>query len=111
MTIRLRGQDDTGTLKGSARSRRLVVLRPFLEPGESRRSQIKTYIWDRTVPDASIQIVDANTETLTLTNGCVIVLSTEGVARAFEVEIGAPIYELNEAINFRPPQLEDYVKV
>ncbi|MFT5682401.1 MAG: hypothetical protein ACI8RZ_003319 [Myxococcota bacterium] len=112
LTIRLKGQDETsGKLKGSARSKRLVVLRPFLQPGESRKSQIKTYIWDRTVPDATVQIVDANTETLTLTDGCVIVLSTEGVARAFELEIGAPVYELNEAINFRPPQLEDYVKV
>jgi hypothetical protein len=111
LTIRLKGQDESGTLKGSARSKRLVVLRPFLQPGESRKSQIKTYIWDRTVPDATVQIVDANTETLTLTNGCVIVLSTEGVARAFELEIGAPVYELNEAIGFRPPQLEDYVKV
>ena len=63
------------------------------------------------MPDATVQIVDANTETLTLTDGCVIVLSTEGVARAFELEIGAPVYELNEAIGFRPPQLEDYVKV
>jgi hypothetical protein len=58
-----------------------------------------------------VQTVDANTQRLLLTNGCVIVLSTEGVARAYELEIGAPVYQLNEAINFRPPQLEDYVKV
>ncbi|MEL6345920.1 MAG: hypothetical protein AAFV53_22605 [Myxococcota bacterium] len=111
ITVRLKGQDETSTLKGSAQSRRLVVLRPFLDPGESRKSQLKTYIWDRTVPDATVQIVDATTEKLKLTDGCVIVLSTEGVARAFEVEIGAPVFELNEAIGFRPPQLEDYVKV
>jgi hypothetical protein len=90
---------------------RMVVLRPFLEPGESRKSQIRTYTWERTVPDATVQTVDANTQRLLLTNGCVIVLSTEGVARAYELEIGAPVYQLNEAINFRPPQLEDYVKV
>jgi len=111
ITVRLKGQDETRTLSGSAQSQRMVILRPFLEPGESRRSQIRTYTWERVVPDATVQIVDATTQRLLLTDGCVIVLSTEGVARAYELEIGAPVYQLNEAIGFRPPQLEDYVKV
>ena len=111
ITVRLKGQDETRKLSGSSMTQRMVVLRPFLEPGESRKSQIRTYTWERTVPDATVQTVDANTQRLLLTNGCVIVLSTEGVARAYELEIGAPVYQLNEAINFRPPQLEDYVKV
>jgi hypothetical protein len=111
ITIRLKGQDETRTLKGSAQTQRMAILRPFLEPGESRRSQIRTYTWERPVPDATVQIVDANTQRLLLTDGCVIVLSTEGVARAYELEIGVPVYQLNEAIGFRPPQLEDYVKV
>lgn len=111
ITIRLKGQDETRTLKGSAQTQRMVILRPYLDPGESRRSQIRTYTWEQGVPDGTVQIVDANTQKLLLTDGCVIVLSTEGVARAYEVEIGAPVYQLNEAIGFRPPQLEDYVKV
>jgi len=111
ITIRLKGQEDVTTLTGGVQAQRMVVLRPFLDPGESRKSQLKTYVWDRTVPDLTVQAVDAMTERLTLTNGCVIVMSTEGIARAYELEIAAPVYELTEAIWFRPPQLEDYVKV
>ena len=60
----------------------------------------------------SVQNVDATTETLSIENGAVIVLATEGVARAFEVsEICAPVYRLTEAAGFRPPQLEDYVSL
>jgi hypothetical protein len=48
---------------------------------------------------------------LSIENGSIIVLATEGVARAFEVEIGAPVYRLPDAAGFRPPQLEDYVEL
>lgn len=111
ITVRLKGQDESRTLSGSAMTQRMVVLRPYLEPGESRKSQVRTYTWERVVPDGTVQIVDSTTQKLLLTDGCVIVLSTEGVARAYELEIGVPVYQLSEAINFRPPQLEDYVKV
>lgn len=112
ITIRLKGSEDVGSLKGSAAmNRSIVVLKPFLKPGTPRKKRITTYRWEKSVLEASIQNVDATTETLSIENGSVIVLATEGVARAFEVEIGAPVYRLNEAAGFRPPQLEDYVKV
>lgn len=112
ITIRLKGSEDVGSLKGSAASNRsIVVLKPFLKPGTPRKKRITTYRWEKAVMEASIQNVDATTEILSIENGSVIVLATEGVARAFEIEIGAPVYRLNEAAGFRPPQLEDYVKV
>jgi hypothetical protein len=92
-------------------NRSIVVMKPFLKPGTPRKKRITTYRWEKSVLQASIQNVDATTETLSIENGSVIVLATEGVARAFEVEIGAAVYRLNEAAGFRPPQLEDYVKV
>jgi hypothetical protein len=112
ITIRLKGSDDVGSVSGSAAGNKsLVVLKPFLRPGVSRKKRLTTYRWDKPVPQASVQNVDATTESLSLENGSIIVLATEGVARAFEVEIGTPIYRLNDAAGFRPPQLEDYVKV
>ena len=71
---------------------------------------MKTYRWDQKVPAGTVQIIDATTDTVTLMDGDVIVSSSEGVARAYEVEIGADIYDRAEAEAFRPPQLEDYVK-
>lgn len=112
ITVRLKGSDDVGSVSGSAAlNRSIVVLKPFLRPGTSRKKRITTYQWEQAVWEASIQTVDATTETLSLEDGCIIVLATEGVARAFEVEIGAPVYRLPDASGFRPPQLEDYVEV
>ena len=112
ITIRLRGSDDVGSVAGSAANNRsIVVLKPFLRPGVSKKKRLVTYKWEKAVPKASIQNVDATTETLSLEDGCIIILATEGVARAFELEICTPVYRLTEAANFRPPQLEDYVKL
>ena len=86
-------------------------MKPFLRPGTPRKNRITTYRWEKPVLQASIQNVDASTETLSLENGSVIVMATEGVARAFELEIGVPVYRYTEASGFRPPQIEDYVKV
>jgi len=112
ITIRLKGSEDVSKVSGAAAvSRSLVVMKPFLRPGASRKKRVLTYRWDQSVPAGTIQVVDASTETLSIENGSIIILATEGVARAFEVEIGAPVFTLKEAVNFRPPQLEDYVKV
>jgi hypothetical protein len=112
ITIRLKGSDDIGSLSGAASmNRSIVVMKPFLRPGTPRKKRITTYRWENPVLQASIQNVDATTETLSLENGSVIVMATEGVARAFELEIGSPVYRLTEASGFRPPQIEDYVKV
>lgn len=112
ITIRLKGSDDVGSLSGSAATNRsIVVMKPFLKPGTPRKKRITTYRWEQAVWEASVQHVDATTESLSIENGSIIVLATEGVARAFEVEIGAPVYRLPDASGFRPPQLEDYVEL
>ena len=56
-----------------------------------------------------VQIMDATTDRIHLRSGDLIVVSTEGVARAYEVECGAPIY-YPEMATFRQAQIEDYVK-
>jgi hypothetical protein len=109
ITVRMRSQEDTATMGGDAKSRRIVILRPFPAPGTSARPRLATYRWDQAVPDQAIQILDATTQTATLRSGDVILLSSEGVATAFEVEVGAPVYRAVDATAFRPPQLEDYV--
>lgn len=112
ITVRLKGSDDVGALSGSAGTNRsIVVMKPFLTPGTPRKKRITTYRWEKAVWEASVQHVDATTESLSIENGSIIVLATEGVARAFEVEIGAPVYRLPDASGFRPPQLEDYVEL
>jgi hypothetical protein len=112
ITVRLKGTDDVASVSGAAaQNRSLIVLKPFLRPGESRKKKIVTYRWEKPVPEGTVQHVDATTERLSLENGSIIVLATEGVARAFEVEIGSPVYQWNDAAGFRPPQIEDYVKV
>lgn len=113
ITIRLRDQRDVARLgDGSAQTRRLVVLRAFPPPGVGLfRRATRTYLWERSLPEGVLQVVDATTEALEVRNGDVIVLSNEGVARAFEVEIGAPVYALSELGLNRTPQLEDYVGI
>ncbi len=112
ITIRLRGRDDTAGLGGGdGGSRRMVILRPFPAPGASARPKVSTYRWEEAVPADTIQVLDPTTETATLRDGDVLVLSSEGVAKAYEVEIGAPVYRVADGALFRAPQLEDYVEV
>ena len=63
------------------------------------------------MPKETRQIITAKTPAVTLRDGDVLVMSSEGVARAFEVEMGEPIYDHSRANAFRAPQLEDYVEV
>lgn len=109
ITLHLRGGADIASLSGGAQVRRVVVLQPFPEPGESRRPRPRTYRWEPKVPAVCVQIVDAATQSIHMINGSILVLSTEGIARAYELEIGAPVYDWEEAMLQRPPQLEDYV--
>lgn len=95
---------------GSAQSRRVAVLQPFPDPGEIEDGAL-TYRWERRLRPGSVQVLDAATRELTLTSGCVLVLSTEGVARAFELEIGEQIFDPLDIERYRAPQLEDYTEV
>ncbi len=109
ITVHLRGGADVASLSGGAAVRRVVILQAFPEPGQPRKARPRTYRWEPAVPAVCVQNVDAATQQVTLINGSILVLSTEGIARAYELEIGAPVYDWEEAMLQRPPQLEDYV--
>ncbi len=112
INIKMSNRQDTGAVHSDdAQARRIAVLRPFPPPGRRGRRRLATYRWDEGGAMESLQVVDATTESATLMDGDVLVLSSEGVARAFEVELGAPLYDMADVEAFRPPQLEDYVKV
>ena len=110
LTIRLKSQEDTTELsEGSdSKTRRMVILRPF-PTGLFHRNQLRTYKWDIDIPDEAIQVLDSTTEAVNLRDGDVLVISSEGVAHAYEFEIGAPLYEPFDKHRARPPQLPDYV--
>lgn len=110
ITVRLREQADMGRVdEHNAQQRRMVVLRPFADWWATLRRQGRTYRWDRALPANAMTVVDASTRSLSLRDGDLLVLSTEGVARAYELEIGAPVFDLDAFGRQRPPQLEDYV--
>jgi hypothetical protein len=110
ITVRLEDQRDIVRLEqGNVQTRRLVVLRPFPSRGRGGVDAMPTYRWDPRLPPGTLQVVDATTDRLTLCDGDIVVLSTEGVARAFELEIGAPIDDWAAIGGQRAPQLEDYV--
>lgn len=110
LTVRLRGRADTQSMSGGqAQVRRIVILRAFPPPGHSARPRVATYKWEEDIPEETIQVLDPTTEVAQLRDGDILVLSAEGVAKAFEVEIGAPVYRVADANQFRAPQLEDYV--
>lgn len=110
LTIRLRGRADVQTMGSDAQTRRMVILRAFPAPGTSGAARMATYRWEDRVPEQTVQILDPTTEVAQLRDGDILVLSAEGVARAFEVEIGAPVYRVADALQFRAPQVEDYVE-
>ncbi|MFH1466854.1 MAG: hypothetical protein ABIO70_20895 [Pseudomonadota bacterium] len=112
ITVHLSSRMDVASVEGTgAQSRRIAILRAFPSPGFRRRRVLATYRWQSAIPSASLQLLDATVETATLQDGDLLVLSSEGVSRAFEVELGALVYDSVEARSFRPPQLEDYVEV
>jgi hypothetical protein len=109
ITLKIRGRDDVMELSaGDVQSRRIYVVRAFPPVGGSRRRVPSTYRWDQPVPESTLQVVDAATESVELTDGSILVLSSEGVARAFQLEIGQPVLPGEDRPGFRPPQLEDF---
>jgi hypothetical protein len=109
LSIQLRGTSDVASMGSGALARRVVVLQAFPEPGQSRTRRPATYRWETAVPAVCVQVVDAATQRIFLRNGSLLVLSTEGIARAYELEVGAAVYDWEVAMLQRPPQLEDYV--
>ena len=111
ITVRMGAGTDTMTVsEQDAQSRRIVVLRAFPRLSGARRA-VETYRWQSRIPAECVQVVDATTEVIQLIEGDVIVLSSEGVARAYEVEIGAALVADAEFASYRPPQIEDYHRV
>jgi hypothetical protein len=111
LTIKMGARTDVSTVAAEdAKTRRIAILRAYPR-GFFRRRKVLTYRWEEKGLKESIQVIDATTERATLMDGDLLVLSAEGVARAFEVELGAPLYSTHEFESFRAPQLEDYVKV
>ena len=109
LTIRVRGQVDTGRLQnGDVQARRLVVLRPFPASAWLGRRAATTYRWESALHRDAVQVLDGATATLTLRDGDVLVTSTEGVARAYEVELGGSISAGHPMTLSRLPQVEDY---
>ena len=111
ISIRVRGQVDTSHLSGGdVQARRLVVIRPFPSETWLRPRATTTYRWERALHPDAIQALDGATATLTLRDGDILVTSTEGVARAYEVEIGAVVPAGHPMTLGRLPQVEDYSK-
>lgn len=107
--ILMKGQSETASIgSGDAQVRQIFVIRPFRDVGESSRRRFATYRWDEDVPEVCLQIVDASTEALSLRDGSVLVLSTGGVARAYELEIGEAIGEDRVGRWLSAPQYQDY---
>ena len=86
----------------------MVILRPF-PPAVGNPPLPRTYRWEARVPGGAIQILDDKLETATLRSGDIIVISSEGVAQAYEFEVGKPVYGSQTPLGSRPPQLADYV--
>ncbi len=112
VTIRLAARGDVARLtEDDAQARRIVILRPFPRIGGGASTRLTTYRWEEKLPQESIQVLDATTETCQLVHGDLIVMSSEGVARAYELEVGATIWSAADLVTYRTPQVEDYTKV
>jgi len=89
---------------------RVVVLRPHSSAPGRDHGRHTLYAWDPRLPADAVQILDGQTRELQLRNGDVVVVSSEGVAYAYELEIGSPLSGLPWHSHGRMPQIEDYVK-
>jgi hypothetical protein len=105
------GRDVTVIADKDVQTRRMVVLRPFPRGPDAQGETLRTYRWEEALPAGSVQVVDAATRTLSLRDGDLVVVSSEGVARAYRVEIGAPVGVDDAPVPMRLPQLEDYTQL
>jgi hypothetical protein len=97
------------TLTGDrAQSWNIQVIRAFAPPGAERGRRRPTYRWDEALPEGTVQHIDPSTSKVELRDGDLLLVSAEGVAFGFELEIGAPVYDLMSE-GRRTPQIEDYV--
>jgi hypothetical protein len=108
ITLRLSSRSDSMVLtQDDAQAARIVILRAF---PKSRRRALRAYRWETAQTEGAVQVLDASCSEATLRDGDVIVLSSEGVARAFELELGQGFVS-GPARPWRAPQLMDYVEV
>lgn len=94
--------------RGASTSWRLVVLRARSRP--RRRAVQGLYRWDDRLGQDAVQVIDPTTRRVELQDGDLIVVSADGVAYGYELELGAPIYERSAGETLRSPQIEDHVK-
>jgi len=113
LTLRLGiGRDVTVLHDHDVQTRRMVIIRPFPPAADRQRSMqgtMRTYRWDEPFRPGSLQVVDGATRTLSLRDGDLIVVSSEGLARAYLVEFGRPVDTRRGRVELRLPQLQDYV--
>lgn len=93
----------------SAQSWSIVVMRAFTPPDAEWIPRRKTWRWDEALEDGKVQIIDPSTSRVELRDGDLILISAEGVAHGYELEIGSPLYDIHHVDGQRPPQIEDYV--
>ncbi len=113
LTLRLGvGRDVTVLQENDIQTRRMVIIRPF-PPAADRRRQtrevMRTYRWEESYRAGALQVVDGATRTLSLRDGDLIVVSSEGLARAYQVEFGRAVDTFRGRVSLRLPQLQDYV--
>lgn len=111
LTLHLKAGEGSADLAGGeVQTKRTLVLRAFIPPGFDARRRKRTYTWEQKYARDAVQVLDTTLEVCKLVDGDIIMMSQEGVAHAYEVEMGAPIYRAADAFRFRPAQLEDYVE-
>lgn len=111
LTVHLKTEEGAADIaSGEVQTKRMVVLRAHIPPGFDHRRRKRTYRWEKVYARDAVQVLDDTVERALLIDGDVLLLSQEGVAHAYEIEVGSPIYRAADAFQFRPGQLEDYVK-
>ncbi len=111
LTLHLKADSGAADMSaGQVQTKRTLVLRAFIPPGFDSRRRKRTYTWEQKYARDAVQVLDSTLEICKLIDGDIIMMSQEGVAHAYEVEMGAPIYRAADAFRFRPAQLEDYVE-